>query len=114
MRMPSTPDAPNFEETGPIRISTGARAPSYPDRARIDSDVRYLLRPPSTPWITFDKDGENQPAEIGAVLSSSRSSVHSSPGFFPDAPAAEPAPPAPEPSNVIVAKDMLADPDDSE
>lgn len=32
------------------------RDPSYPDRARIDSDVRAFLRPVSTPWIVFDRD----------------------------------------------------------
>lgn len=105
MRLPSAPDSPNFEETGPIRVATGARDPSYPDRARIDSDVRYLLRPPSTPWITFDKQHDEE------VLTSSRSSVVDTPGMFPDA-AAEIAiantdalPPV-EPSNVVVATDI--------
>lgn len=105
MRLPSAPDAPNFEETGPIRVATGARQPSYPDRARIDSDVRYLLRPPSTPWITFDKE----PKE--AILTSSRSSVIDAPGLFPDAQTAiavgnGEVVPAVEPSNVVVAADI--------
>lgn len=103
MRFPSAPDAPDFEETGQIRVATGARDPSYPDRARIDSDVRYLLRPPSTPWITFDKDQKE------AILTSSRSSVIDAPGLFPDAPAAMagvPMAPPVEPSNVVVATDI--------
>lgn len=106
MRLPSAPDTPNFEETGPIRVSTGARQPSYPDRARIDSDVRYLLRPPSSPWITFDKEPKEE------ILTSSRSSVIDAPKLFPDAPAAiagahgEVAPPV-EPSNVVVATDIV-------
>jgi hypothetical protein len=104
MRLPSAPDAPDFEETGPIRVATGARDPSYPDRARIDSDVRYLLRPPSTPWITFDKDPKEE------ILTSSRSSVIDAPGLFANAPTAMPAtvvsaPPV-EPSNVVVATDI--------
>jgi hypothetical protein len=88
MRLPSAPDAPNFEETGSIRIATGARDPSYPDRARIDSDVRYLLRPPSTPWITFDKEPKQ---EIR---------------FPEERPTVAPAPPPAEPSNVVVATDI--------
>lgn len=96
MRLPSAPEHPNFEETGPIRPSTGARDPSYPDRARIDSDVRYLLRPPSSPWITFDKD----PKELDASTVSSAAPVEII------------AAPVPEPSNVVVATDILA-PDDS-
>jgi hypothetical protein len=112
MREPSRPESPNFEETGPIRVATRAPDPSYPDRARIDSDVRYLLRPPSTPWITFDKD-----PIAGEVFSSSRSSVIDAPGLFPDAQAAiaaatarepmpmDPIPPV-EPSNVVVATDI--------
>lgn len=106
MRQPSMPEPPNFEETGPIKVATGARDPSYPDRARIDSDVRYLLRPPSTPWITFDKEEQQE------ILTSSRSSVIDTPGLFPDAAAAiavassnEPIPPV-EPSNVVVATDI--------
>jgi hypothetical protein len=107
MRFPSAPDSPNFEETGPIRPAMRAPDPSYPDRARIDSDVRYLLRPPSTPWITFDKDQKEE------ILTSSRSSVIDAPGLFPDAPAAiavgngAVAPPV-EPSNVVVATDIRA------
>jgi hypothetical protein len=105
MRLPSAPDSPNFEETGPIRPAMRAPDPSYPDRARIDSDVRYLLRPPSTPWITFDKEQKEE------ILTSSRSSVIDAPGLFPDAPTAIAmgngaiAPPV-EPSNVVVATDI--------
>lgn len=86
MRYPSAPDAPDFEETGPIRIAMRAPDPSYPDRARIDSDVRYLLRPPSTPWITFDKEPKPE--------------VH-----FPETSSVSTAPPV-EPSNVVVATDI--------
>jgi hypothetical protein len=32
------------------------RDPSYPDRQRIDSDVRAFMRPVSSPWIVFDRD----------------------------------------------------------
>lgn len=86
MRYPSAPDAPDFEETGPIRIAMRAPDPSYPDRARIDSDVRYLLRPPSTPWITFDKEPKEEVR-------------------FPETSTIT-APPPVEPSNVVVATDI--------
>ena len=86
MRLPSAPDSPSFEETGPIRVAMRAPDPSYPDRARIDSDVRYLLRPPSTPWITFDKEPKEE--------------VH-----FPETSTIT-APPPVEPSNVVVASDI--------
>jgi hypothetical protein len=100
MRPPYPSD---FEKMAALARTAGARQPSYPDRARIDSDVRYLLRPPSTPWITFDKD---EP-QIGALLASARSSVSSEAGFFPEAPvAAEPAVPPVEPSNVVVSTDI--------
>src|SRR5689334_16198559 len=45
MRLPSSPDEPHRP-----------RDPSYPDRARILSDVREFMRQPSTPWIVFDRD----------------------------------------------------------
>lgn len=100
MRPPYPSD---LEKMAALARAAGARQPSYPDRARIDSDVRYLLRPPSTPWITFDKD---EP-QIGSLLASSRSSVSSEAGFFPEAaPAVEPPPPAAEPSNVVVSADI--------
>ncbi len=100
MRPPYPSD---LDKMAALARAAGARQPSYPDRARIDSDVRYLLRPPSTPWITFDKE---EP-EIGALLRSSRSSISSEGGFFPEAPAVlEPAAPAVEPSNVVVSSDI--------
>lgn len=45
--------APIVSRSYPVRV---VRDPSYPDRARIDSDVRAFLRPPSSPWIVFDRD----------------------------------------------------------
>lgn len=96
-----SPSAPDLGKSAPVAPAAGARDPSYPDRARIDSDVRYLLRPPSTPWITFDKDEPH----VGALLASSRSSVHPEAGFFPETPAAAPVPSA-EPSNVVVTSDI--------
>lgn len=99
MRPPYPSD---LEKMAALAKAAGARQPSYPDRARIDSDVRYLLRPPSTPWITFDK----QEPEIGALLASSRSSVSSEAGFFPETAPVEPLAPAAEPSNVVVSSDI--------
>ena len=54
------------------------RDPSYPDRARIDSDVRAFLRPVSTPWIVFDRDSRvddfaKSALRVGAVFASSPS-----------------------------------------
>jgi hypothetical protein len=81
-----------------------SRDPSYPDRARIDSDVRAFLRPASSPWIVFDRDSRiddfaKSALRVGAVFVSQ-------PSFGPavnmdvritDAPASE-APMFPEPS----------------
>jgi hypothetical protein len=52
------------------------RDPSYPDRARIDSDVRAFLRPASSPWIVFDRDSRvddfgRAALRVGAAFASS-------------------------------------------
>ena len=65
-------------ENGPDANDTVKRDPSYPDRARIDSDVRAFLRPVSTPWIVFDRDSRvddfaKSALRIGAVFASSPS-----------------------------------------
>lgn len=75
MRLPSKPDA--LENQIPA-TSTVSRDPSYPDRARIDSDVRAFLRPVSTPWIVFDRDSRcddfaKSALRVGAVFASSPS-----------------------------------------
>lgn len=75
MRPPFTPDA---LENKPATSSSVSRDPSYPDRARIDSDVRAFLRPVSTPWIVFDRDSRvddfaKSALRVGAVFASSPS-----------------------------------------
>jgi hypothetical protein len=85
MRMPTSPGIGNFGHQGSVTPSTGARQPSYPDRARIDSDVRYLLRAPSSPWLTFDKGLVAAPHPEAAI-----------------------SPPA-EPSNVVLTTDIRDD-----
>lgn len=70
MRLPYIPDALKNEDEPVIRD------PSHPDRARIDSDVRALLRPASTPWIVFDRDSRvddfaTSALRVGAVFASS-------------------------------------------
>jgi hypothetical protein len=72
MRMQSEPEA--LENEG---LPVG-REPSSPDRSRIDSDVRGLLRPVSTPWIVFDRDSRvddfaKSALRVGAVFASSPS-----------------------------------------
>lgn len=95
------------------------RAPSIPDRRRMESDVRAFLRAPSTPWITFDRDskvaaGESPIPQV--VVSSFRSSIHD--GIFAKAnanaiPIREMPEPAPssrlEPSGMTVAHDIDAE-----
>src|SRR5689334_11714124 len=72
MRPPSKPEEPEFkaDPSGPVK-----RDPSYPDRARIDSDVRAFLRPVSSPWIVFDRDSKvdfgRHALRVGAVFTSS-------------------------------------------
>jgi hypothetical protein len=76
MRPPSNPEA---LENKPATTDTVSRDPSYPDRARIDSDVRAFLRPVSTPWIVFDRDSRvgvdfaASALRMGAVFASSPS-----------------------------------------
>jgi hypothetical protein len=73
MRLPPKPEA--LENAGaPAEPIT--RDPSYPDRARIDSDVRAFLRPASSPWIVFDRDSRvddfaKSALRVGAVFASS-------------------------------------------
>jgi hypothetical protein len=72
MRWPSKPEAARI---GGEPVS---RDPSYPDRARIDSDVRAFLRPASSPWIVFDRDSRiddfaKSALRVGAVFVSSPS-----------------------------------------
>ncbi len=76
MGLPSNPDAP--ENKASNTADTVNRDPSYPDRARIDSDVRAFLRPVSTPWIVFDRDSRvddfaKSALRVGAVFASSPS-----------------------------------------
>lgn len=99
MRPPSTP------EIGENAVTSATNhTPSPEFRTRIESDVRFYLRQPSSPWITFDRDG-NAP-----ILQSAHSSILPSQGVFPVAPyqAAPPAVPAPESSNMVVAADVGA------
>jgi|GEM_PF-1678147 len=75
MRPPFNPDA---LKNKPSATDTVKRDPSYPDRARIDSDVRAFLRPVSTPWIVFDRDSRvddfaKSALRVGAVFASSPS-----------------------------------------
>jgi hypothetical protein len=81
--------------------SAPVHTPSPEFRTRIESDVRFYLRQPSSPWITFDREG-NAP-----ILQSGQSSILPSQGVFP-APAYPQPAPAPEPSNMIVAADVNA------
>jgi len=88
MRLPSKPDALETSENKPESPVNPAvtvnRDPSYPDRARIDSDVRAFLRPVSSPWIVFDRDSRvddfaKSALRVGAVFSSSPSLLEPSP-----------------------------------
>lgn len=81
-----------------------------PDRRRIDSDVRCFLRQPSTPWITFDKDGRPSQVAVGEVLTSARRSIAPEIGFFPAEPAGASAAPdaQAEPSSLVVASDVVS------
>lgn len=104
-----------------------SRDPSYPDRARIDSDVRAFLRPASSPWMVFDRDSRvgddfaKSALRVGAVFASRpsyrpsaieanlRRSQQLTPIVITEA-AASPAAPAVEPSSIVVAADVLVDP----
>lgn len=75
MRTQSDPEA--LENKARTREAV-SRDPSYPDRQRIDSDVRAFLRPVSTPWIVFDRDSRvddfaKSALRVGAVFASSPS-----------------------------------------
>src|SRR4051794_16659592 len=66
---------PKSDGLDPEKASV-TREPSYPDRARIDSDVRAFLRPASSPWIVFDRDSRiddfaKSALRLGAVFASS-------------------------------------------
>lgn len=72
MREPSSPE----QKAGPSKSASEHADPPHPDRARIDSDVRNLLRQPSTPWIVFDRDSRvddfaKSALRVGAVFMSS-------------------------------------------
>lgn len=72
MATKSRPDS--LENEGAVNPAL-VRDPSYPDRARIDSDVRAFLRPASTPWIVFDRDSRvddfaKSALRVGAVFAS--------------------------------------------
>src|SRR4051812_24898194 len=93
------------------RAARRPRDPSYPDRGRLDNDVRALMRQPSTPWITFDRDSRVAAGEMSvpqAVLSNFRRSIHD--GMFEKAAAEHVPEPTPssrlEPSSLIVAQDV--------
>lgn len=106
MRLPSSPDA---LENKAATSDSVKRDPSYPDRARIDSDVRAFLRPVSTPWIVFDRDSRiddfaKSALRVGAVFASAPSFrpelVEAAEELSAEAPVAEapvaaPAAPAP-------------------
>jgi hypothetical protein len=134
MRLPPKPDGLENPSGGNEPINGD---PSYPDRARIDSDVRAFLRPASSPWIVFDRDSRcddfaKTALRVGAVFASSPSimekdGVVTSASALPVQMPVEVQMPAPvvtalpmfppsapetplEPSNVVVAKDVLAEP----
>lgn len=74
MRWSSNSDA--LENKPEASVTPVNRDPSYPDRARIDSDVRAFLRPASSPWIVFDRDSRvddfaRSALRLGAVFASS-------------------------------------------
>lgn len=97
MRPPYTPEIGEKAVT-----SATVHTPSPEFRTRIESDVRFYTRQPSSPWITFDREG-NAP-----ILESAHSSILPSQGVFPT-PAYPSLPaPTPEPSNMIVAADVNA------
>ncbi len=104
------------------------RDSSAPDRARIDSDVRAFLRPASSPWIVFDRDSRvddfaKSAMRVGAMFASrpsyrpdsleqtgkpmdeaalARRSRMNTPVVITEVNA--------EPSNVVVARDLLGEP----
>lgn len=119
----SAPSKPDTHENKRSSVASVNRDPSYPDRARIDSDVRAFLRPASSPWIVFDRDSRvddfaKAALRVGAVFASS-------PSFRPEAikaaeecgkfvegfpPSASSPESVAEPSNLVVATDVASGP----
>jgi hypothetical protein len=82
--------------------------PAHPlDRRRIDSDVREMLRQPSTPWITYDRRSRASSIAVGDLLPR-RASVIDGAGLdaAPSGAARMPAAAAVEPSGLAVASDV--------
>ena len=109
MRFPIDADAKKSRAAAGLPVG---RDPSYPDRARLDSDVRAFLRPASSPWIVFDRDSRiddfaKSALRVGAVFAS-RPTMHdriASAAMFPKE--ETPAVPVVEPSTVVVASDVI-------
>lgn len=127
------PSRPSVQDSKGSNTDAVGRDPSYPDRQRIDSDVRAFMRPVSTPWITFDRESrvdfgkvairagvgfESTPdfrkstMELPQVLNAPGSPTAASrlaetnamfPPSMPNQKAAE------DPSSLIVAKDVVGD-----
>lgn len=111
-----------------IEVFSGVCGPSYPDRRRIDSDVRAFLRQPSTPWIVFDRASLPEMSEMremsdgksdGPVFRSPMSSVLASEGVFPKELLPKGAAPEilalpAEPSSLTVAADIAPAPESPE
>ncbi len=72
-----------------------ASRPSIPDRKRFDSDVRALMRQPSTPWITFDRDSRLPQGEAPEALVAPAA-------MFPETTLQ----PVSEPSSLVVASEI--------
>ena len=80
--------------------------PAHPlDRRRIDSDVREMLRQPSTPWITFNRASRASGLSVGDVLPRRASVIE----VLPAHPTSMPAPPTTEPSGMAVTSDLGAE-----
>lgn len=93
--MPSSRDG--FPAVEPVVTEV---LPAHPlDRRRIDSDVREMLRQPSTPWITFNRASRASGLAAGDVLPRRASVLEV---LAPVAPAA----PTTEPSTMAVASDV--------
>ena len=128
MRSPKKPDTQDFKASPQTQVN---RDPSYPDRERIDSDVRAFMRPVSTPWITFDRETKSDGELAFAAKAAMRAGVAfmSHPDLEPHVPAgptgasrlaeinamfpasvpqqAVSAAPVEEPSSLIVAADVV-------
>lgn len=100
--MPSQPARGEIEDRG-IRVKAASFGrssdPSFLDRRRLDSDVRYFLRSPSMPWIVYDRDSRASglPTADGVVWEDD-SVVTSVPPVKRTKPAPRSAPPAAEPA----------------